>query len=123
MIKRAGAVLVAFLVLVGCGVAAAAQDTAAFELVGLGVLEADKTGDEALSEPMTRAEFAAIVTRALGLAAKDTKAFTDVPSGSLALWTSSGLRRTMTASQCWNPWEFFRATAMDCSVLRIRLQV
>ena len=30
---------------------------------------------------MTRAEFAAIVTRALGLAAKDTKAFTDVPSG------------------------------------------
>ncbi len=63
MIKRAGAVLVAFLVLVGCGVAAAAQDTAAFELVGLGVLEADKTGDEALSEPMTRAEFAQVAAR------------------------------------------------------------
>ena len=32
------------------------------------------------NKTMTRAEFAAIVTRALGLAAKDTKAFTDVPS-------------------------------------------
>ena len=45
---------------------------------------------------ITRAEFAAIVTRALGLAAKDTKAFTDVPSskwyaGYIGTANSSGI--------------------------------
>lgn len=48
------------------------------------------------NKTMTRAEFAAIVTRALGLPAKDTKAFTDVPSskwyaGYIGAANSSGI--------------------------------
>ena len=53
-------------------------------------------GTFAPNKTMTRAEFAAIVTRALGLAAKDTKAFTDVPSskwyaGYIGTANSSGI--------------------------------
>ena len=48
------------------------------------------------NKTMTRAEFAAIVTRALGLAAKDTKVFSDVPSskwyaGYIGTANSSGI--------------------------------
>ena len=50
------------------------------ELASRGIINGMGKGTFAPNKTMTRAEFAAIVTRALGLAAKDAKAFTDVPS-------------------------------------------
>lgn len=50
------------------------------ELASRGIINGMGKGTFMPNKTMTRAEFAAIVTRALGLAAKDTKAFTDVPS-------------------------------------------
>ena len=54
--------------------------TAIEALASRGIINGMGKGTFAPNKTMTRAEFAAIVTRALGLAAKDTKAFTDVPS-------------------------------------------
>jgi len=57
-----------------------ANKAAIEELASRGIINGMGKGTFAPNKTMTRAEFAAIVTRALGLAAKDTKAFTDVPS-------------------------------------------
>ena len=66
------------------------------ELASRGIINGMGKGTFAPNKTMTRAEFAAIVTRALGLAAKDTKAFTDVPSskwyaGYIGTANSSGI--------------------------------
>ena len=58
-----------------------ANQAAIEELASRGIINGMGKGTFMPNKTMTRAEFAAIVTRALGLAAKDTKAFTDVPSG------------------------------------------
>ena len=65
-------------------------------LASRGIINGMGKGTFAPNKTMTRAEFAAIVTRALGLAAKDTKAFTDVPSskwyaGYIGTANSSGI--------------------------------
>ena len=65
-------------------------------LASRGIINGMGQGTFMPSKTMTRAEFAAIVTRALGLAAKDTKAFTDVPSskwyaGYIGTANSSGI--------------------------------
>ena len=57
-----------------------ANQTAIEQLASRGIINGMGKGTFAPNKTMTRAEFAAIVTRALGLAAKDTKAFADVPS-------------------------------------------
>ena len=66
------------------------------ELASRGIINGMGKGTFMPNKTMTRAEFAAIVTRALGLAAKDTKAFTDVPSskwyaGYIGTANSSGI--------------------------------
>lgn len=73
-----------------------ANKTAIEELASRGIINGMGKGTFAPNKTMTRAEFAAIVTRALGLAAKDTKAFTDVPSskwyaGYIGAANSSGI--------------------------------
>ena len=65
-------------------------------LASRGIINGMGKGTFMPNKTMTRAEFAAIVTRALGLAAKDTKAFTDVPSskwyaGYIGTANSSGI--------------------------------
>ena len=65
-------------------------------LASRGIINGMSKDTFAPNKTMTRAEFAAIVTRALGLAAKDTKAFTDVPSskwyaGYIGTANSSGI--------------------------------
>ena len=65
-------------------------------LASRGIINGMSKDTFAPNKTMTRAEFAAIVTRALGLAAKDTKAFTDVPSskwyaGYIGAANSSGI--------------------------------
>ena len=65
-------------------------------LASRGIINGMGQGTFMPNKTMTRAEFAAIVTRALGLAAKDTKAFTDVPSskwyaGYIGAANSSGI--------------------------------
>ena len=65
-------------------------------LASRGIINGMGQGTFVPNKTMTRAEFAAIVTRALGLAAKDTKAFTDVPSskwyaGYIGTANSSGI--------------------------------
>ena len=65
-------------------------------LASRGIINGMGQGTFMSNKTMTRAEFAAIVTRALGLAAKDTKAFTDVPSskwyaGYIGTANSSGI--------------------------------
>ena len=65
-------------------------------LASRGIINGMGQGTFMPNKTMTRAEFAAIVTRALGLAAKDTKAFTDVPSskwyaGYIGTANSSGI--------------------------------
>ena len=57
-----------------------ANQTAIEQLASRSIINGMGKGTFAPNKTMTRAEFAAIVTRALGLPAKDTKAFTDVPS-------------------------------------------
>ena len=57
-----------------------ANKTAIEALASRGIINGMSKATFAPNKTMTRAEFAAIVTRALGLPAKDTKAFTDVPS-------------------------------------------
>ena len=57
-----------------------ANKTAIEALASRGIINGMSKDTFAPNKTMTRAEFAAIVTRALGLPAKDTKAFTDVPS-------------------------------------------
>lgn len=57
-----------------------ANRTAIEALAARGIINGMGAGKFQPNKTMTRAEFAAIVTRALGLAAKDTKAFSDVPS-------------------------------------------
>ena len=54
-----------------------ANQAAIEELASRGIINGMGKGTFMPNKTMTRAEFAAIVTRALGLAAKDTKAFTD----------------------------------------------
>ena len=66
------------------------------ELASRGIINGMGKGTFMPNKTMTRAEFAAIITRALGLAAKDTKAFTDVPSskwyaGYIGTANSSGI--------------------------------
>ena len=66
------------------------------ELASRGIINGMGKGTFMPNKTMTRAEFAAIVTRALGLPAKDTKAFTDVPSskwyaGYIGAANSSGI--------------------------------
>lgn len=73
-----------------------ANQTAIEQLASRGIINGMGKGTFAPNKTMTRAEFAAIVTRALGLAAKDTKAFTDVPSskwyaGYIGTANSSGI--------------------------------
>ena len=73
-----------------------ANKTAIEELASRGIINGMGKGTFAPNKTMTRAEFAAIVTRALGLPAKDTKAFTDVPSskwyaGYIGTANSSGI--------------------------------
>ena len=65
-------------------------------LASRGIINGMRKDNFAPNKTMTRAEFAAIVTRALGLPAKDTKAFTDVPSskwyaGYIGAANSSGI--------------------------------
>ena len=65
-------------------------------LASRGIINGMSKDTFAPNKTMTRAEFAAIVTRALGLPAKDTKAFTDVPSskwyaGYIGAANSSGI--------------------------------
>lgn len=65
-------------------------------LASRGIINGMGQGTFMPNKTMTRAEFAAIVTRALGLTAKDTKAFTDVPSskwyaGYIGTANSSGI--------------------------------
>lgn len=66
------------------------------ELASRGIINGMSKDVFSPNKTMTRAEFAAIVTRALGLTAKDTKAFTDVPSskwyaGYIGAANSSGI--------------------------------
>lgn len=66
------------------------------ELASRGIINGMGSGAFAPDRTMTRAEFAAIITRALGLDAKDTKAFTDVPgskwyAGYVGAANSSGI--------------------------------
>ena len=73
-----------------------ANQTAIEQLASRGIINGMGKGTFMPNKTMTRAEFAAIVTRALGLAAKDTKAFTDVPSskwyaGYIGTANSSGI--------------------------------
>ena len=73
-----------------------ANKAAIEELASRGIINGMSKDTFAPNKTMTRAEFAAIVTRALGLAAKDTKAFTDVPSskwyaGYIGAANSSGI--------------------------------
>lgn len=73
-----------------------ANQTAIEALASRGIINGMGQGTFMPNKTMTRAEFAAIVTRALGLAAKDTKAFTDVPSskwyaGYIGTASSSGI--------------------------------
>ena len=73
-----------------------ANKAAIEELASRGIINGMSKDTFAPNKTMTRAEFAAIVTRALGLAAKDTKAFTDVPSskwyaGYIGTANSSGI--------------------------------
>ena len=73
-----------------------ANQTAIEQLASRGIINGMGKGTFLPNKTMTRAEFAAIVTRALGLAAKDTKAFTDVPSskwyaGYIGTANSSGI--------------------------------
>lgn len=73
-----------------------ANQTAIEQLASRGIINGMGKGTFAPNKTMTRAEFAAIVTRALGLPAKDTKAFTDVPSskwyaGYIGTANSSGI--------------------------------
>ena len=73
-----------------------ANQTAIEQLASRGIINGMGKGTFAPNKTMTRAEFAAIVTRTLGLAAKDTKAFTDVPSskwyaGYIGTANSSGI--------------------------------
>ena len=73
-----------------------ANKAAIEELAFRGIINGMGKGTFMPNKTMTRAEFAAIVTRALGLAAKDTKAFTDVPSskwyaGYIGTANSSGI--------------------------------
>ena len=73
-----------------------ANKAAIEELASRGIINGMGKGTFAPNKTMTRAEFAAIVTRALGLAAKDTKAFTDVPAskwyaGYIGTANSSGI--------------------------------
>jgi hypothetical protein len=73
-----------------------ANQTAIEALASRGIINGMGQGTFMPNKTMTRAEFAAIVTRALGLAAKDTKAFTDVPSskwyaGYIGTANSSGI--------------------------------
>lgn len=65
-------------------------------LASRGIINGMGAGKFQPNKTMTRAEFAAIVTRALGLEAKDTKAFTDVPgskwyAGYIGTANSSGI--------------------------------
>ena len=65
-------------------------------LASRGIINGMGQGTFVPNKTMTRAEFAAIVTRALGLAAKDTKVFSDVPSskwyaGYIGTANSSGI--------------------------------
>ena len=65
-------------------------------LASRGIINGMSKDTFAPNKTMTRAEFAAIVTRALGLPAKDTKAFTDVPgskwyAGYIGAANSSGI--------------------------------
>lgn len=73
-----------------------ANQTAIEALASRGIINGMGAGKFQPNKTMTRAEFAAIVTRALGLAAKDTKAFTDVPgskwyAGYIGTANSSGI--------------------------------
>ena len=73
-----------------------ANQTSIEALASRGIINGMGKGTFMPNKTMTRAEFAAIVTRALGLAAKDTKAFTDVPSskwyaGYIGAANSSGI--------------------------------
>ena len=73
-----------------------ANQTAIEQLASRGIINGMGKSTFAPNKTMTRAEFAAIVTRALGLPAKDTKAFTDVPSskwyaGYIGTANSSGI--------------------------------
>ena len=73
-----------------------ANQTSIEALASRGIINGVGKGTFMPNKTMTRAEFAAIVTRALGLAAKDTKAFTDVPSskwyaGYIGAANSSGI--------------------------------
>ena len=66
------------------------------KMINSGIINGMGKGTFMPNKTMTRAEFAAIVTRALGLAAKDTKVFTDVPSskwyaGYIGTANSSGI--------------------------------
>ena len=65
-------------------------------LASRGIINGMGQGTFMPNKTMTRAEFAAIVTRALGLTAKDTKVFSDVPSskwyaGYIGTANSSGI--------------------------------
>ena len=73
-----------------------ANQTAIEALASRGIINGMGQGTFVPNKTMTRAEFAAIVTRALGLAAKDTKVFSDVPSskwyaGYIGTANSSGI--------------------------------
>lgn len=73
-----------------------ANQTAIEALASRGIINGMGQGTFMPNKTMTRAEFAAIVTRALGLAAKDTKVFSDVPSskwyaGYIGTANSSGI--------------------------------
>ncbi len=73
-----------------------ANKTAIEALASRGIINGMSKDTFAPNKTMTRTEFAAIVTRALGLPAKDTKAFTDVPSskwyaGYIGAANSSGI--------------------------------
>ena len=73
-----------------------ANQTAIEALASRGIINGMGQGTFMPNKTMTRAEFAAIVTRALGLTAKDTKVFSDVPSskwyaGYIGTANSSGI--------------------------------
>ena len=73
-----------------------ANQTSIEALASRGIINGMGQGTFMPNKTMTRAEFAAIVTRALGLTAKDTKVFSDVPSskwyaGYIGAANSSGI--------------------------------
>ena len=73
-----------------------ANQTSIEALASRGIINGMGQGTFMPNKTMTRAEFAAIVTRALGLTAKDTKVFSDVPSskwyaGYIGTANSSGI--------------------------------